>query len=140
MSKKGISPLIATVLVIAITMTLAGIISFWTTSFVRKQVQEFEKETEARECQFANFRVFKCSYDEANGKISLILENIKNVDLKNVTAFIIYANGSVLPEEGYLLGELKGNTLKTFEIQNVSAFSSILITTHCPSVRVETTC
>ena len=32
---KGISPLVATVLLIAVTMTLAGIIAFWGSSFVR---------------------------------------------------------------------------------------------------------
>lgn len=141
MVKKGISPLIAIVLLIAVTMTIAGIISFWTTSFVRKQVEEFERESEERECSYANFRVFSCGYDENNRKIIMILENIKSVELKNLTAFVIYINKSIIPEGGYSLGILEPNVIKSYELENVGPdYDEILITTHCPTVRVTTSC
>lgn len=141
MKRKGISPLVAAVLLIAITMTIAGIIAFWTSQFVRRQVEEFEEEAEMRECQFANFEVFACSYNSTSKNITLILRNIKDIELKNLTGFVIYGNGSILPEEGYSLGNLKGRIIKTFIMDNVAPdYEEILITTHCPGVDRRTTC
>jgi flagellin-like protein len=142
MPKKGISPLVAAVLLIAVTMTIAGILAFWTTSFVRTHTEQFERESEKVECRFADFEVFSCSYNSTSKKITLILRNVRDIDLKNVTTFVIYQNESVIPESGYALGLLKANTLKTFKLANVSSdYKELLITTHCsPEVEVKTTC
>jgi len=42
---KGISPLIATVLLIAFTMAIAGIMATWATSFVQAKITETENQT-----------------------------------------------------------------------------------------------
>ena len=138
---KGISPLVAVVLLVAVVMSIAGILAFWATQFTRQRIEQFERETQEAECQFADFDVFKCSYDSNTSKITLILQNIRRVDLENLTAFVIYQNDSIIPEEGYSLGKLEANRIKTFNLENVSSdYREILITTHCPEVNRRITC
>ncbi|HID18940.1 TPA: hypothetical protein EYP27_05315 [Candidatus Bathyarchaeota archaeon] len=61
--------------------------------------------------------------------------------MRNLTAFVIYQNDSVLPEEGYMLGELLSNRIKSFTLAGVSSdYSEILITSECPGVEVTTAC
>lgn len=46
MGKKGISPLIATVLLIAFTMAIAGMMATWATSFVSTKMAETQNQTD----------------------------------------------------------------------------------------------
>ncbi len=57
----GISPLVAAVLLIAVTMTIAGLLAYWATSFVRTSLPETNR-TEA-ECRLADFSIYFCSYN-----------------------------------------------------------------------------
>jgi len=145
MKLKGISPLIASVILIAVTMTVAGVLAFWAAQFVRQNVQTFQEQTSERECDFADFDIFSCTYNANEKSISIILQNLRKVDLKNVTAFVIYENDSIIPEKGYYLGELPANSLKNFRFGNESQpvgsdYKEILITTHCSLVRESTKC
>jgi flagellin-like protein len=45
MNRKGISPVIATVLLIAVTMTIAGLMSVWATGFVNQKMDEVKNQT-----------------------------------------------------------------------------------------------
>ena len=145
MKLKGISPIIASVILIAVTMTVAGVLAFWAAQFVRGKVKTFEEQTAERECDFADFDIFSCTYDADKKSVSIILQNLRKVDLKNITAFVIYENDSIIPEEGYYLGELPANSLKNFKFGSESQpvgndFKEILITTHCSLVRESTKC
>jgi len=42
MNFKGISPLVATVLLIALTLTIAGIVAMWASSFTQAKLTEAE--------------------------------------------------------------------------------------------------
>ena len=87
------------------------------------------------ECNFANFEVFACSYNPSTQTISLILQNMRKVSLKNLRVFVKYENESIIPSQGYFLGELPANSLKSFKIGPISAdYREIVIKTHCPTV------
>lgn len=66
--KKGLSPVIATVLLIAIALVLALIIFLWAKSFVGEKIMKFE-ETIENSCKDVKFDVEAIAID---GKISVV--------------------------------------------------------------------
>lgn len=136
---KGISPIVASVLLIAITMTLAGGLALWATKLVGKQLPEPESEVQ---CRLASFDFLSCNYNVSTGNLIFTLSNRGNVELKNLTAFINFPNGS-----SYLGSSLNtslntgANAVKSFTISGISSdFSSVLIKTNCPDVEVSEKC
>ncbi|MBI4447868.1 hypothetical protein HY643_02715 [Candidatus Woesearchaeota archaeon] len=84
--KKGISPLVATVLIVCLTVILAVIIIVWSSAFV-KNVQE--NTDRIRDEQFAcitevSFNIKKACYN--NGGLETVLENTGQ---KTITKMII---------------------------------------------------
>lgn len=138
MSELGISPLVAAVLLIAITMTIAGILAYWATGFVKTSLPEVNA-TDA-ECRLADFSVYSCTFDNSTKKLSLILENLQDVELTNLRVFFIYANLSV-SDAVPLNATLTAGSLKPYSITSVDAnFTKIMIKTHCPELSKEKTC
>ena len=135
---KGISPIVAAVLLIAVTMTLAGGLALWATKLVGEQLPEPETEVQ---CRLANFNFFSCKYNSTTQTVIFSLSNGRDVELKNLTAFVNYNNGTV---SGISLNDtLKTGTdsIKTFTIPHVSSdFSSVLVKTHCPGVESSDKC
>ena len=134
---KGISPIVAAVLLIAITLTLAGALALWATNLVGKQLPATETEIP---CKLANFDFLSCKYASSTGILTFTLTNRRNTELKNLTAFITYSNSSV--SAGVSLNDtLKGTDVKSFSISGIpSDFDSILIKTHCPEVEASNSC
>jgi len=130
---KGLSPLIAAVILIAATMTIAGVIAFWTTGFVRTRLTEAETITGGTECFGAEFELHSGSYDGST--LRLILDNKKSVDLYLTNIFLIYPDNTVVPKN--VSETLKGNEIKTTIVPNVAdGFLTGEVKTHCPDVSV----
>ena len=137
--KKGISPLVAAVLLIAATMSIAGILSFWATSFVRTQTKQFENQTSSSECNFADFRIYQCVYNSSTQKVNLILENIKTVELKELKLYVEYSTGNVSSPIS-LNGTLPNGAIKPYVITDISNFTDIIVKTQCPELSVKDDC
>jgi len=137
--RKAISPLVAAVLLIAVTMTLAGILAYWASSFVRTRVEEWEENVPLSDCTFAMFRIYSCSYSDTDSKINLILENTRSIELKNLTTYVFYPNNTIDTQS---LGEtLPANTIKAFSISGVgSDFSELVVKTECPDLSADSSC
>src|SRR3990172_5452125 len=92
-SMKGVSPLIATVLLIAFTIAVGGIISVWLTQFTMTTTETVGKESENQiTCgtggvQLTNIEL--CS-NYLSGEIS----NSGSIGLGNITLTILYLNSS----------------------------------------------
>ena len=82
-NKRGISPLIASVLLIAFVVTLFLIISSWVQrSVVEPGLQKSQEGFEgALGCLNTNIDIIKYTCDSANKKISLGVDNIGDTDL-----------------------------------------------------------
>lgn len=136
---KGISPIVAAVLLIAITMTLAGGLALWATKLVGEQLPN--PETEA-ECKLATFDFQSCKYNSTTQGLIFSLTNRRTVELKNLTAFINYRNGTV--SSGISLNDtLKtgADSIKSFSVSGISSdFSTILVKTQCPDVEASDKC
>lgn len=128
--RKAVSPLVAAVLLIAVTMTIAAILSFWVSGFVRESLGE---QSPVRECTFANFKIYSCSYSDTDNTIRVILENLGNVEVKNITAHVIYDNGTIGFHSG--LANLPTSRINAYTISGVSSnYQELTIKTNCPDV------
>jgi len=137
--KKGISPLVAAVLLIAATMSIAGILAYWASSFMRVQTEAFQNQSVTGECNYADFRIYSCNYNTTSDKISMILENLRDVTLKDLNLYLFYTNGTVSSPIS-LNDTLSAKQFKSFFISDVSEFSSLTIKTNCPDISKSTTC
>jgi flagellin-like protein len=134
---KGISPIVASVLLIAITMSIAGILAYWSSSYVEKSLPSQSSTT----CELSYFVFDTCNYNSSNQNLVFTLDNKRSIDLYNLTAFILYTNGSV--SSGISLNHsLIGNSLKSFVISNIqSDFSEITVKPgNCPGIENHATC
>ncbi|MEM5766049.1 MAG: archaellin/type IV pilin N-terminal domain-containing protein [Candidatus Aenigmatarchaeota archaeon] len=141
---KGISPLVATVLLIAITMSVAGILAFWVSSFTSQTLPKYNR---TEECRFSNFEIYSCTLDRATGTLTFILRNTGQYDIQGLTAFIILKNNIVTPTinlnpSSLMVGEYKSFILPN-STTNVPAeqFSKLIVgTSVCPDLSKESTC
>ncbi len=135
--RKGMSPLIAAVILIAATMSIAGILSFWVTGFVRKKLTESENVTEETGCMGADFKLHLARYDSTNRRLYLVVDNTRAIDLKLQTLYLFYPDRMVSKP---LNITLKGNEMKQFYVDGVDPdFQDAKIKTNCPEVSLDFT-
>lgn len=73
--RKGISPLIAVIMLIAFTMIVAGILAGWATQFVEQQRSELSL------CSKASILIQTANYDPVNQELNVQIFNTGDVDL-----------------------------------------------------------
>ncbi len=106
---KGISPLVAVIMLIAFTMIVAGILAGWATRFATEQRTMLEK------CVRANIVIKKAIYDDVNGNVNLMLYNAGTVPLKDFQVQVTYDdNGPPMPSTWNIETTLGANSFETF--------------------------
>lgn len=131
--RKGISPLVAAVILIASTMMIAAILSFWASSFVKKELSEAENTTTETRCTVAQFRIYSGSYNNASEVLFLVLENQRSFDLELKDLYLFYSDNLMKPIP--LNEKLEGNQLKSINVSDVTNnFNNGVIKTNCPDV------
>lgn len=138
MLMKGISPIVAAVLLIAITMTVSGVLAYWSSTFVSTSLPT-ENVTTAQ-CRVAQFEFLNCRYNSTAQAIVFSLNNVRTVDLPNLTAFVEYSNGTVA--SGVSLSQsLPSGTIRSYSVSGVTSdFSNLIIKTSCPDLSRSNTC
>ena len=90
---KGVSPLIATVLLIAFTIAVGGIISVWLTSFTTTTTQTVGKQSEAQIiCGTGGIQLSNVGFCSPN--ITGYVSNTGSISLGNITFTVLYTNTS----------------------------------------------
>jgi len=88
---KGISPLIASVILIAVTLAIAGILSTWAFQFIGRTQAGITTRTE---CIGALNIATPPSLSYSNGNLTLVMINTKStLSLENMTAFMTFEDG-----------------------------------------------
>ena len=132
---KGISPLVATVLLIAVTMTLAGIIAFWGSSFVRTSLPT-ENQTQALQaCTGGSIKLISSNYNSSANTLSLTIYNdgVQKLTLTNIT--FIYSDRA---ESKEINSEISPGQVFVKALDNVAGdFNSFIISTNCPNVYIK---
>ena len=90
---KGISPLIATVLLIAFTVAVAGIIATWITGFATTTSQTVSTQSNIEiTCAYGAINIRSLKY--SSPYLSGVVENNGQIDLGNISISIIYQNAT----------------------------------------------
>jgi len=129
---KGISPLVATVLLIAITMTLAGIVAFWGSSFVRTTLPTENQTQTMQACVGGSIKLISQSYNSTTNVLSLTFYNdgTQKLTLTNIT--FIYSDRAETKE---INSEIAPAQVLIKTIDNVASnYNSFLISTNCPNI------
>ena len=146
---KGVSPLIATVLLIAFTIAVAGIISVWLTQFTTTTTTTVSNQGNAQIlCGTGGIQLLSVSY--CSNYISGQIVNTGNIGLGNITITLLYTNASrevmyVLNNNGILsrsptcCGNLSMLPTDKYSFNlsiGGSNYDTLRVTTNCTSVKV----
>ena len=134
MAKKAISPLIAIVVLVALVVTLGGLLSVWLSTF-------FYDASEYDRCAITTmYTLTEPTYNETSGEIKVKVKNTGSDDLVNFT--IELDNGTVLaiipvisPAETYILSPGRSQyVLANGTAYNVTNIDTIkLLVASCPT-------
>jgi flagellin-like protein len=106
--RKGISPLVAVIMLIAFTMIIAGILAGWATRFATEQRSMLEK------CVRANIVIKRATYDSTTQEITLMLYNAGTVPLTDFTGLVSYKNETgEFPTTSNIRMTIAANTFET---------------------------
>ncbi len=141
--KKGISPLIATVLLIAFTITVATILSLWLTSFTTTTSESVEQEAlKQLECSRGGISLSNLVYNSSTYHLSGRIENNRWIPLGDISLQIVYTNfsthkinlclvdNSVVPCTSSNL-TIKPREIYFFNVSISSNYDVIRVTTNC---------
>ena len=131
--QKGLSPLVATVLLIAVTMTIAGIIAYWASTFTRSGLPSENKTASLQSCTGADFTIYYQSYNSTTERLVLVLQNTGPTDLTITNITFLYPDGAL--DSKTISSSLSQGSLKSFIITNItSGYKSYTVFTQCPNV------
>ena len=139
-SSKGISDMIASVLLVAFTVAAFGIIVTWGTNYISETTQDVSEKSDTElNCIYGSISVSDLSY--CNDYLYGIIENTGMIDVKNLTLQIIYSNASSITyplntsDDSEFLSLIPG-TLGSFNESCDSNYDKIhLYTLTCPDVK-----
>ncbi len=143
---KGVSPLVATVLLIVIVVSLVAIISGWITSFFTGTRETVTNRTDASVgCTGSAVDIEAVYATIANGTSGNVRAVVKNDgvvdDLSIISAQYFNTTGhnfsttTALPITNFVRGAIRTLQFENVSIQNCSAFSQVVVTTNCISTR-----
>jgi len=137
--KKGISTLVATVLLLAFTISIGIVTLTWFSTFARNATTKIENRTSQKiDCSFGAISMRNVCLNNTN--LTGFIENTGSIELKDIKIKILYSNGSSLSYNYTQLG-FEENILfpgnkKYFKIYvgNTDEILLISLTTNCPKV------
>jgi flagellin-like protein len=136
---KGISPLIASVLLIAITMTLAAILATFVSNYTRQQLSALPA------CVGGTLLFVTNDYPKISGTTITAVVEAGSVDLAGFTIEAIdSATGNVTSLNCTACGTIKAGSSGTvsagsFPIQITSGDTARIIAVNCPTVKTDWT-
>ncbi len=118
--KKGISPLISVIMLIAFTMIVAGILAGWATQFVT------QSRSELQFCSRAQLLIQRAYYDNATQTLALAMFNTGDVPLHGFSVRLIYNNETVTAEKFETLN-ISYQDIKTISVLSDDTLKQVLV-------------
>lgn len=131
---KAISPIVATVLLIAIVIVIAGIMNIWLSNFT-KSTKDIKSEAEGQ-TGCSNAKISFQSIKYCNSSLSGIIYNEGMVDLGNLTIYVLYQNGT--QQKNDLNKTLNAGYMTAFSMTINSGYSYVELLTNCTVHGTET--
>ncbi len=145
--KKAISPIIATILLIVVSLALVAILLSWGSDFVTKNTKDADNTVD-KECVGAYINFISCAYNISEETVTVNMINSGKIDFKrdyNFNVILIdryqqvnFSNVNVLESKSLLQGESD-----FFIIEDYNAERPITVqvrNTQCPLNYWETRC
>ena len=147
--RKGVSPLIATVLLIAFTIAVAGIISVWLTQFTTTTTNTVSTQGNVQIlCGTGGIQLSSVSY--CSNFVSGQVVNTGNIGLGNISMTILYTNasrelvyisnnGGTLSKSSACCGNLSLLPAEKYSFNfsiGGTNYDTLRVTTNCTTVRV----
>lgn len=94
---KGVNPLIATILLLLISLAIAGLLYSWLSGYTVEKTNQATQESEKQfTCSNAGFRILKCDYTKGSpGQVLIKLESTGDIDLNSFTIFVEYNDNNI---------------------------------------------
>lgn len=149
--KKAVSPLIATVLLIAITLAIGGFMSLWTQQIARSQTEQAVGASKP-ECAYVSYDVKNATYDtvtnrtkfdvENTGTKNILIDKVQIVYVDDMSTYAAQDNGTILPSKRLDVGTKEpfnfGNTTTNSTVRQDMRYIRV-ISSDCPTRTVEVT-
>jgi flagellin-like protein len=135
--RKGVSPFIASVVLIALAVTVAGVFSAWLTSFTKETAKEVEKHSEKRViCSYGGIALEDLKYNKTTGNFSGKVENIDIIPLGNIDLEIFYGDDTRGKIDLNLTLEPGEKDVFNIDVlkMNTTAYNKIRVITNCSNV------
>ena len=120
MNRKGISPLVAVIMLIALTLIVSGMLATWVQQLAESQRRSLDY------CLDASILIQGARYDSGAQRLFLYVDNRGKVDL-NFTTLYTYSDGSVTKNDtkvGIAAGEL--GIIQEDNIQNTLLEATVI--------------
>lgn len=116
MKKRGISPLIATVLLIGFTITIAAILMIWGGNLIKERAEKISAKTEAQTSCTAKVEIDLNSAKCDTGKIKISVENTGSDVIDTFRARIDYNSGDPETKTILSVSKLQQATQTTLDV------------------------
>lgn len=132
--RKGISPIIASVLLLAVSLAVVGIFSGWAPELAQDVTQSTSNSTfETISCNEASVEIRSAYYD-GSGSLTLSVRNNGEEDLNNISLVAFDQDSKIIAQKNdvsLVRGEISDETISpvSSEPEYAEAFSE-----HCGSV------
>lgn len=131
--KKGISPFIAVVLLIAFTLSVAAIMGGWITSFTKSTSETVGERSEERiECAYGGIALYSVVYNSTSGNITGYIENTDVIPLGNIDLEVFYSDST--KQEIDLNAELSPGEKDSFDQSITGSPNKLRVFTNCSNV------
>lgn len=115
MKRKGISPIIAAVLLVAVSLSVVAIFSGWAPNLVRDITEETSNSTlQTLNCDQASVDVRSAFYNSSSSELTVTVRNTDNTGLNDLIVAAFDSNDQVIeqkPGVNLSSGELDSTTL-----------------------------
>lgn len=130
---KGVSPFIASVLLIALVLAVAAIFSGWFTQFVTRTGETVEEHSEERvTCSYGGIALTDLEYNSTTGNLTGYIENVDIIPLGNIDLEIFYDNAT--RQEIDLNAELESGEKDALNQAINGNYDKIRVFTNCSNV------
>lgn len=100
MKRKGISPLLAAIILIALAMTVAAMFSGFITNFMQERVFETREDTgRLVDCSAISLGIYEDSVDTTDENVSFILDYRDSINLTGLRVVTFNETGDVRTDE-----------------------------------------
>lgn len=128
--RKGLSPVISTIMVVAISLAAVGIVAYWYPKLVSSQTKDIEETSgNTVDCAFVDIDTYDPELNTTSNVLTFKVENTKQKSTTIKENIILYDNGTKISHNESV--ELKHDDLVVFAYNTPSNIDLVRTRTIC---------